>query len=112
PFGTGPFSGESNGVTSGINLIASLASLGFFGVLMQLLLMSGWSFALDRASVQRVVCCLPVLITALTSQPLVGAPMVYLIALCVISREAVAGQGAPMLLKSFRGRKFVFRRQT
>ena len=92
PFGTGPYSVSDGGVSSGINLIAHAGSIGLVGAILQALLFSGWRFQVDRPSLQRIACCMPIFVTALVAQPLVGAPVAYIVAMCIIPAASVKGQ--------------------
>ncbi len=78
PFGYGLFS--TNEANSAICLVASLGMLGLIGFTIQCLILSGWRPG-SRAGLAKVVACAPILVTALISQPIAGAPMTYVIAM-------------------------------
>lgn len=62
-----------------VNLIAALGSIGVVGFFVQLLILSG--IGGGGSARQRVVAFLPLVLTALFSQPLIGAPAVYVLLL-------------------------------
>lgn len=77
PWGNGLFSSEKE--SSGINLVASIGAIGFIGFLCQFVIISGWRFGFNDASKKRMIACFPLLITALFSQPIAAAPLVYIL---------------------------------
>jgi hypothetical protein len=97
PLGNGLFSGVRE--NDGICLLAQMGMMGIFGFACQVLMLSGWRFGPAR-NWKKVAACTPLLITALVSQPIAGAPMMYVIGMVFIpplvlgaarSRRGVAG---------------------
>lgn len=74
PFGNGPFS--SREANQDINLIAAAGSIGLLGFLLQTILLSGFRGTFNLA---RIGACMPLLITALTSQPIATAAVMYVL---------------------------------
>lgn len=77
PVGNGIF--RNTKINSGINLIASMGSIGLMGFFLQFMIVSGWRFRFKGAWSKRIIACSPLLITALFSQPIAGAPMIYVL---------------------------------
>lgn len=77
PFGYGPFSGTQS--NDGITLLTSIGAIGAIGFLIQVLLLSGLRAAPRFQLSTRVAACLPILLTALFSQPIYGAPLIYVL---------------------------------
>lgn len=79
PFGYG-FYGNSEYLISNtsINLIASLAGLGIFGVILYINI---WIYSVffDKNPRKKLACIFPIFITALTSQPLIDSFGIYII---------------------------------
>lgn len=70
---------------SGINMIALLGSIGVFGFLLQFIIISGFRFNFSYSEAGKILCCSPLLLTAIFSQPLVGAPFIYIAVMLFIS---------------------------
>jgi hypothetical protein len=83
PFGTGLFSGTE--LNDGISLLAQLGMLGLFGFACQVLILSAWRPGV-RINWAKMGACSPILLTALLSQPIAGAPTVYVILLAYLPR--------------------------
>jgi hypothetical protein len=114
PLGNGLYS--SLGKNDGICLLAELGMIGLFGFLCKVLLLSGIRLGPGR-DWKKVAACAPLLITALVSQPIAGAPMMYVIGMVFVpriikrtfeARGRVPGQGgfqesshafAPLVIK-------------
>jgi hypothetical protein len=92
PFGYGLYS--SLGTNDGICLLAQMGMMGLFGFMCQVLMLSGWRPGPAR-NWKKVAACTPLLITAMVSQPLAGAPMMYVIGMVFVP---------PMLLRAARSR--------
>jgi hypothetical protein len=75
--GTGIFSDDRQ--SANINMIAAAGSLGLIAFIVQVLILSGWRFRWNSVNRNRVVICFPLLITALFSQPIAAAPMMYVL---------------------------------
>ena len=69
-----------------INLIAALGSIGVVGFVLQVIILSGIGGG-GRAKL-RVIAFLPLVLTALFSQPLIGAPAVYVLLLVCFDNRA------------------------
>lgn len=82
PFGSGLFSGQQ--ANSGINLIAAIGQLGVIGFMLQVFMLSGWRVRRGRANAIKLLICLPLLITALVSQPIAGSPMMYVLPMVLL----------------------------
>ncbi|RQZ24297.1 hypothetical protein DIE16_35350 [Burkholderia sp. Bp9090] len=91
PLGTGVYSEKVAGY--GICLIASIASIGLIGFLIQFILLAGFRPG-ERFFGPKVITCFPLFMTALLSQPIAGAGMTYILAMVAI--PAVAGVSKPM----------------
>jgi hypothetical protein len=91
PLGYGLFSNLSE--NGGICLIASLAQVGLFGFLCQFIMLSGWRPG-PRQSWPKIVACMPLLVTALISQPIAAAPAttILLMAYLPAVRRSAAGR--------------------
>jgi hypothetical protein len=83
PFGNGLYS--SLGKNDGICLLAELGMIGLFGFVCKVLLLSGLRLGPGR-DWKKVAACAPLLITALVSQPIAGAPMMYVIGMVFVPR--------------------------
>ncbi|PMS37037.1 hypothetical protein B0G57_115135 [Trinickia symbiotica] len=81
PVGAGLFS--SSGEDDGICLLSSIGMTGVFGFLCQFLILSGWRPG-SRGSWRKVAACIPILVTALVSEPITGAPIVYILVMAYI----------------------------
>jgi hypothetical protein len=81
PFGYGLFTGKED--NDGICLLAQLGMIGLFGFSCQVLIMSGFRPGQAR-NWRKVAACAPLVITALVSQPIAGAPMSYVIVMAFI----------------------------
>ena len=79
PFGFGPVTDQAN--FSQVNLIAALGSVGIVGFLLQIIIIGGWRFQLNKAQALKMAACFPLLLTALFSQPLAGAPGIYILSM-------------------------------
>jgi len=99
PFGNGLYS--SLGKNDGICLLAELGMIGLFGFVCKVLLLSGLRLGPGR-DWKKVAACAPLLITALVSQPIAGAPMMYVIGMVFVpriiqrtvkARASIAGPG-------------------
>lgn len=77
PFGDGPFSGTV--ANDQITLISSLGSIGVIGFLLQVILISGLRPSSRFELSARMAACLPILLTALFSQPIHGLPLIYVL---------------------------------
>lgn len=75
PLGDGPSSDTTQ--NSGITLIASVGALGFFGALLQALLLSGLRGIPTHAQSRKLLVCFPLLATALFAQPIAGSGAIY-----------------------------------
>lgn len=76
PLGYGLFGNASQ--NSGINMIAALGSIGVVGFILQFFILSGYRFNLNYSSICRIGFCVPIVVTSVFSQPIYGAPMVYI----------------------------------
>ncbi|WP_157786903.1 hypothetical protein [Pseudomonas psychrophila] len=77
PLGSGLFSGlEAN---AGITLVAAIGQIGIFGFLLQVLMLSGWRWKINRSALLKMLICAPLLITALISQPIAGSTIMYVL---------------------------------
>jgi hypothetical protein len=76
-FGNGPFSGKE--ANEAITLISSVGGIGIVGFLLQVLLLSGVRGPLTKDTRRRLGACTPLLLTALFSQPIAGAAMMYVL---------------------------------
>ena len=85
PWGYGLYSSLRH--NDGICLIAQLGMIGLFGFGCQVLMLSGLRAGPGR-NWKKVATCAPLLITALVSQPLTGAPITYVIAMMFIPAAA------------------------
>jgi hypothetical protein len=75
PMGQGAYSPDS---PTGINLIASLGAIGIFGAI--LICLNGvFAIICSFDRVAKAFFILPIFLTALTSQPLLDAPLVYVL---------------------------------
>ncbi|MEA3103447.1 hypothetical protein [Caballeronia mineralivorans] len=83
PLGNGLYS--SLGTNDGICLLAELGMIGLFGFVCKVLLLSGLRLGPGR-DWKKVAACAPLLITALVSQPIAGAPMMYVIGMVFVPR--------------------------
>ena len=83
PFGNGLYS--SLGRNDGICLLAELGMIGLFGFICKVLLLSGFRLGPGR-DWKKIAACAPLLITALVSQPIAGAPMMYVIGMVFVPR--------------------------
>jgi hypothetical protein len=81
PLGSGIFSPAVK--NEGICLLASVATIGLVGALIQLIILSGWRPITSRFN-RRMVVCFPLLVTALVSQPIAGDAMTYLLAMVMV----------------------------
>lgn len=77
PLGYGPFS--SREANQDITLLAAIGSIGLLGFLLQVILLSGFRGELSRTTLERMGACAPILVTALFSQPIAGAAMMYVL---------------------------------
>lgn len=95
PFGYGMYG--STGDNAGICLLSSLGALGVLGFLCQVVILSGWRPGITP-SWKKMAACLPILITALVSQPIAGEPVTYILMMAFLPRvrrqATVAGMGA------------------
>ncbi|MFK4443499.1 energy-converting hydrogenase Eha subunit C [Caballeronia udeis] len=83
PLGNGLYS--SLGRNDGICLLAELGMIGLFGFICKVLLLSGFRLGPGR-DWKKIAACAPLLITALVSQPIAGAPMMYVIGMVFVPR--------------------------
>jgi hypothetical protein len=81
PFGNGLYSSLAK--NDGICLVAELGMIGLFGFACQVLLLSGLRLG-PGMNWKKVAACAPLLITALISQPIAGAPMMYVIGMVFV----------------------------
>jgi hypothetical protein len=81
PLGSGIFSPAVK--NEGICLLASVATIGVVGALIQLIILSGWR-PITSAVSRRMIVCFPLLVTALLSQPIAGDAMTYLLAMVMV----------------------------
>lgn len=81
PFGYGLYS--SLGRNDGICLLAQIGMMGLFGFACQFIMLSGVRLGPGR-NWKKMAACSPLLITALVSQPITGAPMTYVIGMVFI----------------------------
>jgi hypothetical protein len=106
PFGTGLFSGTE--LNDGISLLAQLGMLGLFGFTCQVMILSAWRPG-AKVNWAKVGACSPILITALLSQPIAGAPTIYVILLAYLprvrQRVAVVKKPEPTLAEVLAGIK-------
>lgn len=65
-------------------MIADLGSFGVFGFLMQFLIISGTRFRGNSNLWKKLSACLPLLVTAIFSQPIAGSPMIYVLVMVFI----------------------------
>jgi hypothetical protein len=103
PLGYGLFSSKVE--IDGICLLARLGEIGIFGFLCHFLILSGWRPG-PHKSWRKVAACVPLLATALLSEPIAGEPMINIIIMAYIPyvrRQARAMQPAAPL-----GFKFAF----
>ena len=77
PFGYGPFSGDT--ANDQITLLSSLGAIGFAGFMIQVILLSGFRPGPAQHLKQRMAACLPILLTALFSQPIYALPFIYVL---------------------------------
>jgi hypothetical protein len=83
PFGNGLYS--SLGKNDGICLLAELGMIGLFGFACKVLLLSGLRLG-PGLNWKKVATCAPLLITALVSQPIAGAPVMLVIGMAFVPR--------------------------
>jgi hypothetical protein len=83
PFGTGLYSGTE--LNDGISLLAQLGMLGLFGFACQVMILSAYRPG-AKVNWAKIGACSPILITALLSQPIAGAPTIYVILLAYLPR--------------------------
>jgi len=100
PFGNGLYS--SLATNDGICLIAELGMMGLFGFGCQVLLLSGLRLG-PGMNWKKVAACTPLLITALISQPIAGAPMMYVIGMVFVPRMIPRKAREPRKIAGFRG---------
>jgi len=75
PMGLGVYSPDSPG---GINLLSSLNTIGIFGLILVVInIICAWISSFDRTT--KAFYILPIFLTALTSQPLLDAPLVFVL---------------------------------
>lgn len=75
PMGVGVYSPDAPG---GINLLSSLNTIGIIGIIFVVVnIISTWIGSFDRTT--KAFYILPIFLTALTSQPLLDAPLVYVV---------------------------------
>jgi len=85
PLGNGLYS--SLGMNDGICLLAELGMIGLFGFACKVLLLSGLRLG-PGLNWKKVGACAPLLITALVSQPIAGAPVMLVICMVFVPRIA------------------------
>ena len=83
PLGNGLYS--SLGKNDGICLLAELGMIGLFGFACKFLLLSGLRLG-PGLNWRKVAACAPLLITALVSQPIAGAPVMLVIGMVFVPR--------------------------
>jgi hypothetical protein len=72
----------------GITLLAGIGSIGLLGFLLQVMVLSGFRLQFSRNELLRIGCCAPILVTALFSQPIYGAAMMYVLVMVFIGSGA------------------------
>lgn len=77
PFGAGMYSAKTE--NTGVNLIANIGSIGVIGFLLQVMLMSGFRFSIDRIFKIRLLILSPVLLTILLAQSIATTPFMYIL---------------------------------
>lgn len=75
PLGNGPFSNSNK--YEAICLLASISSIGLLGFVLQVTILSGIRNGPSWLRLRRVIACTPLLLTALISQPIAGAAVLY-----------------------------------
>lgn len=98
PLGTGPYSDPTP--NSGINLIASIGQIGLIGVLLQVIILSGIRGIQFQYQRRRIIACMPLLLTALVSEPLAGQAMIYILAMLSLPKteesDGISGYAAAL----------------
>jgi hypothetical protein len=84
PLGAGPYSDPNPNAS--ISLIASIGQIGLIGFLLQVIVLSGVRGLQFRLQLRRIVACMPLLVTALVSEPLAGQAMIYILAMVSLPR--------------------------
>lgn len=94
PIGYGLYTGKEQ--NDGICLLAQLGMIGLFGFVCQVMILSAWRPG-TKIDWRKMAACSPLLVTALISQPIAGAPATYVMLMAFVpaASRRLAARHAP-----------------